>query len=196
MAERGFAAFSAREVARRIGYSVGTIYNVFPSLDHLLMAITTRTFDLWAEHLRSCLANSGDDRIGALVNGYFSFARANRNLWMAIYDHRLPSGITYSETDAKRRAALTAIVVEEVAADIGVPVSDALRRLARSLIATVHGHCSFELNATFELMGETNPAEMALQRVREALGAEKRKWSGREDSNLRPLPPEDSALPG
>ena len=23
-----------------------------------------------------------------------------------------------------------------------------------------------------------------------------RKWSGREDSNLRPLPPEDSALPG
>ena len=22
------------------------------------------------------------------------------------------------------------------------------------------------------------------------------KWSGREDSNLRPLPPEDSALPG
>src|SRR3546814_5122116 len=24
----------------------------------------------------------------------------------------------------------------------------------------------------------------------------RRKWSGREDSNLRPLPPEDSALPG
>jgi hypothetical protein len=25
---------------------------------------------------------------------------------------------------------------------------------------------------------------------------EAKKWSGREDSNLRPLPPEDSALPG
>ena len=25
---------------------------------------------------------------------------------------------------------------------------------------------------------------------------EQEKWSGREDSNLRPLPPEDSALPG
>jgi hypothetical protein len=23
-----------------------------------------------------------------------------------------------------------------------------------------------------------------------------KKWSGKEDSNLRPLPPEDSALPG
>ena len=38
MAQSGFAAFSAREVARRIGYSVGTIYNVFDSLDHLIFA--------------------------------------------------------------------------------------------------------------------------------------------------------------
>ena len=27
-------------------------------------------------------------------------------------------------------------------------------------------------------------------------GGPKQTWSGREDSNLRPLPPEDSALPG
>jgi AcrR family transcriptional regulator len=42
MTELGFARFSAREVAKRIGYSVGTVYNVFGSADALLLAINTR----------------------------------------------------------------------------------------------------------------------------------------------------------
>ncbi|MEO0642572.1 MAG: helix-turn-helix domain-containing protein, partial [Pseudomonadota bacterium] len=33
IAERGFAKFSGREAARRAGYTVGTLYNVFGSLD-------------------------------------------------------------------------------------------------------------------------------------------------------------------
>src|SRR5215203_2362034 len=140
MRERGFAAFSAREVARRVGYSVGTIYNVFPSLDHLLAAINTATFDGWAEHLRALLATNPADRIRALVEGYFSFARKNRTLWMAIYDHRLPAGMALPETDATRRAALTAIVIAEVARALKVEVSAEVARLARSLIAAVHGH--------------------------------------------------------
>ena len=169
MRERGFAAFSAREVARRVGYSVGTIYNVFPSLHHLLAAINTATFDRWAEHLRALLATNPADRIRALVEGYFSFARENRTLWMAIYDHRLPAGMALPETDAARRAALTAIVIAEVARALQVEVSADVARLARSLIAAVHGHCLFELNGTFELMNEPDPVEMALARVRDSL---------------------------
>jgi AcrR family transcriptional regulator len=169
MRERGFAGFSAREVARRVGYSVGTIYNVFPSLDHLLAAINTATFDDWADHLRLLLARNPDDRIRALVEGYFSFARNNRNLWMAIYDHRFPPEMAIPEADAARRAGLTSIVIEEVARALDTAASPPIARLARSLIATVHGHCVFDLNGTFELMGEADPAGMALGRVREVL---------------------------
>ena len=63
MAETGFAGFSAREVARRIGYSIGTIYNVFESLDHLLIAINGRTFELWTAYLAKRIAEGGEDRI-------------------------------------------------------------------------------------------------------------------------------------
>ncbi|MDQ3478393.1 MAG: TetR/AcrR family transcriptional regulator [Pseudomonadota bacterium] len=172
LAEHGFAGFSARGVARAIGYSVGTIYNVFPSLDHLLIAINTRTFEQWAEHLLSALRQSDGDRIRSLVEGYFSFARHNPNLWTAIYDHRLPPGISLSAADVERRAALTRIVVEEVARDIGETPFDHLQRLARSLVATVHGHCAFDLSGSFELMGEREPVQLALDRVRQALAAE------------------------
>jgi AcrR family transcriptional regulator len=174
MAEQGFSHFSARQVARAIGYSVGTIYNLFPSLDYLLLAINTRTFMLWTDHLRSRLECAGSDRIRALVEAYFSFARENPKLWMAIYDHRLPSGMTMPEEDAQRRAALTGIVVQEVANVVPDRPLEQIHHLARSLIATVHGHCAFDLNGTFALMGVTDAVEMALDRVRQSLAAQGR----------------------
>src|SRR3546814_11701822 len=84
MAESGFAKFSSREVAKRIGYSVGTLYNVFGSYDRLVAAINTRTFDLWAAFLERRLASRPRDRIAALVEGYFRFASETTNIWMAI----------------------------------------------------------------------------------------------------------------
>lgn len=171
MAEQGFAGFSAREVAKRIGYSIGTIYNVFGSYDRLILAINTETFRVWADHLRARLEEAGTDRIRALVEGYFSFARENTNLWMAIYDHRLPPGTMLPDEFQRDRGPLAEIVVREVAAALPEAIRDRAPRLARSLIATVHGHCTFALNGTFELMGVTEPVELALSRVRESLAA-------------------------
>lgn len=173
MAQTGFAAFSAREVARRVGYSVGTIYNMFESLDHLLIAINSRTFELWTDHLRMRVESSPGDRIRALVEAYFDFARDNRNLWMAIYDHRLPPGMAMPGKDMEARRALTQIVFDEVARELPARSAEDVEHLARSMIATVHGHCTYELNGSFELMGERQPVELALSRVREAISAAK-----------------------
>jgi len=171
LAEVGFSRFSAREVAKRIGYSIGTIYNVFGTHDRLVLAINTRTFRLWADHLRARLDASDGDRIRTLVEGYFSFARENPNLWMAIYDHRLPPDVTMPPEFDEQRRELTEIVAREIAAALPEPRREEAPRLARSLIATVHGHCTFALNGSFALMGETEPFELALARVRESLAA-------------------------
>ena len=172
MAEVGFARFSAREVAKRVGYSIGTIYNVFGSYDRLVLAINTRTFALWAEHLRGRLApggiGAGEDRIAALVAGYFAFAREHPHLWMAIYDHRLPPGVGMPAEDEATRTVLTGIVADEIARALGSERAD-LAALTRSLVATVHGHCHFALTGAFALMGEDDPEGAALARVRETL---------------------------
>lgn len=174
MAEAGFAHFSAREVAKRVGYSIGTLYNVFGSHDRLILAINTLTFRQWAEHLSDRLEAARGDRIRSLVEGYFSFARDNPNLWMAIYDHRLPPGTVMPEEFEAQRAGLTEIVVREVAAALPEAARGQAPRLARSLIATVHGHCTFDLNGSFALMGEAEPVEVALGRVRDSLAAASR----------------------
>ena len=171
MAETGYARFSAREVAKRIGYSIGTIYNVFGSLDALLLAINGRTFMLWADWLRAKLAVAGEDRIAALVGGYFDFATRNTNLWMAIYDHRLSPGTDLPDAARVVRAGLTGIVEDEIALALPEAMRDQAPALARSLVALVHGHCFFALNGTFTLLGEQQPEAAALARVWEALNA-------------------------
>lgn len=169
MAEVGFARFSAREVAKRIGYSIGTLYNVFGTLDQLLIAINTRTFQLWAEEVRAALERSGPDRIRCLVEAYFGFARANRQSWTAIYDHHLPPDVVLSDEQNQRRGGLTQIIVDEVVAVLPSRAQADAPRLARSLIAVVHGHCVYDLNGSFALMGIEQPMELALERVRESL---------------------------
>lgn len=174
MAERGFARFSAREAARRAGYTVGTIYHVFGTLDAYLLAINSVTFRQWAGCLEQALAGvepQGDDRLAALVIAYFGFAEQHANAWMAIYDHRIDRGAAIAAQDVAAREALTAIVDREVCAWLGVSPDDGTRRLVRSLVATVHGHCALWLCGSFALMQETDPAAQALARVREVLAA-------------------------
>ncbi|WP_420138555.1 TetR/AcrR family transcriptional regulator [Sphingomonas sp.] len=169
LAEVGFARFSAREVAKRIGYSIGTLYNVFGTYDRFLVALNTRTFQLWAKDLRTALDACEGDRIRCLVESYFRFAHANRNLWLAIYDHHLPADFVMPEEHDWLRSELTHIVVHEVTAVLPEAVKPDAPTLTRSLLASVHGHCVFDLSGSFALMGQEEPVEMALARVRDTL---------------------------
>jgi AcrR family transcriptional regulator len=174
MAELGFAKFSARAAARRSGYSVGTIYNVFGSLDNYLLAINGRTFRHWSAWLEEALSAAppqGLGRIEALVRAYFAFAEGNLNLWMAIYDHRIDRSVAIASQDEAARDALTWIVDREVLAWLEHGDEAATQRLVRSLIATVHGHCALWLSGSFALLREDDPAGQAVARVLEALAA-------------------------
>lgn len=88
---------------------------------------------------------------------------------MAIYDHRIDRSIEVPAEDEPAREALTGIVDREVAAALHGHDGDDMRRLVRSLIATVHGHCALWLTGSYALMREEEPAGQALARVTEIL---------------------------
>jgi AcrR family transcriptional regulator len=169
MEEVGFARFSAREVAKRIGYSVGTLYNVFGSLNRLLLAVNARTIALWVAAIEARLADERQDRIVALVESYFAFAQGHYNAWSAIYDHRSPAGEPLPDWYGEALASLIGIMIREVAAALPETRREEAPKLARSLLATVHGHCVFALDGTFALLGETAPLTLAIARVKEGL---------------------------
>jgi hypothetical protein len=72
-------------------------------------------------------------------------------------------------------AELIGIAVAEIAAELPDATLEAVLPLARSLVATVHGHCVFALYRTFSMLGETAPIDAALARVREAIDAARSK---------------------
>jgi AcrR family transcriptional regulator len=170
LSEVGLARFSARDVAKRIGYSIGTLYNVFGSYDGLILAINTRTLTAWVAHLRDLLAVAKkQDRIAALVRGYFEFARANPRAWIAIFEHNMADGGPAPDWYLAVVAEVMGIAQAEISAALPNAGHKEVASLARSLVATVHGHCLFALYRTFDLLGETAPVDAALARVREAI---------------------------
>ena len=174
LAETGLQRFSAREVAKRIGYSIGTLYNVFGSLDGLILALNARTITAWSAQLRARLAAAADDRIATLVRAYFEFAADNPKTWIAIFETRMADGGPAPDWYQALVADLMSIVAGEVAVALPNAGEAAVLSLTRSLVATVHGHCVFTLYRTFDMLGETAPIELALMRVREALEAARR----------------------
>jgi AcrR family transcriptional regulator len=178
MEEVGFAHFSAREVAKRIGYSIGTIYNVFGSYDALILAINGRTLALWRDHLERRLAQSAGSaetgravRLKQAITAYFEFAEKHRHAWAAIYDFRLPEDTAPPESYQNQVRAIFEIVIAEVRHALPLERQDRAEALTRSLLATVHGHCVFAMNGTFAMLGEDQPVEAALLRVTEAITA-------------------------
>jgi AcrR family transcriptional regulator len=78
VAESGAAALSMREVARRIGYTVGALYIVFTNLDDLIVHLNEQTI----LELRTALerirgrANQPAQNLRLLVAAYLGFALA------------------------------------------------------------------------------------------------------------------------
>ena len=169
ISEVGFARFSAREVAKRIGYSIGTLYNVFGTYDQLVLAINGRTLDLWLDYLESRLHEATGDRLRIAIDAYFEFAVVHRHAWTALYDFRLPDDEPPPEDYQRKVNDITAVVVREIAAAVRPEHAGKAPALARSLLATVHGHCFFTLNGSFRIMGETDPLGAARERVNDAL---------------------------
>lgn len=89
----GITGLSAREIARMIGYSPGTLYNIFENLDDVLLTLQVQLMGRTLEHMRRVPLGSDSERnVEALAQGYVDFALVNRRMWNLFLAHSLPPG--------------------------------------------------------------------------------------------------------
>ncbi len=87
----GLAGLTARRIAKNIGCSVGTLYNVFDSLDTLIIHLNGTTFDALYEELKKIEASKdAGTAVRRVVDAYLYFVRENSNNWSVIFDHVWP----------------------------------------------------------------------------------------------------------
>lgn len=84
----GINGLSARAVAKEIGYSPGTLYNVFRNLDDLILTIERTLLQEGLAALRAVPRhNRPGDQLRALAECYIAFALRNRRLWNVLFQH-------------------------------------------------------------------------------------------------------------
>lgn len=136
----GLMGLSAREIARRIGYSPGTIYNVFENLDDLVLTIEGRLLDRLSQVLDDLPSTiGGKPAVHQLARAYFDFTQQNPRLWNLLFEHHLPQGREIPSWYQSKLEALLARVELTLRSVMVDADPQALRRAARNLWSAVHG---------------------------------------------------------
>ncbi|MCZ6764754.1 MAG: TetR/AcrR family transcriptional regulator [Alphaproteobacteria bacterium] len=89
----GYPNLTMRKVAETIGYSVGTLYNLFDNLDDMILTANGRTLDA----LDTALANAGitgapEADLAALLDRYLAFTAERPGRWSMLYEHTMKDG--------------------------------------------------------------------------------------------------------
>jgi AcrR family transcriptional regulator len=76
-----------------IGYSPGTLYNIFENLDDVLLTLQVQLMGRTVEHLKRVpIGSDGEKNIEDLAHAYVDFALVNRRMWNLFLAHSLPPG--------------------------------------------------------------------------------------------------------
>ena len=137
----GLRGLTARKIADRIGYSPGTIYNVFDNLDAVIVHMDAWLLDRLYEEL-DLPGTAGADpeqALKALARRYMDFIAAHRNLWEVLFEHRLPEGQELPDWYPPKLDRLLALIEDAIAPLYGAGDDAGRARAVRVLWSGVHG---------------------------------------------------------
>jgi AcrR family transcriptional regulator len=173
IAERGYQALRARELAGEVGCAVGSIYNVFPDIDALILGVKAQTLDALEADVLAQLgpfdAKTPAEAAGRFLElgrVYVEFAHRHWRLWSSAFEHASPESPALAAYMRRLDAILTNI---EQPLNALLPDREPAERrlLARALFAGVHGIVSLGLGGK---LGSITLAQLHWQ-VQAILGA-------------------------
>ena len=137
--KEGLRGIGARKIAREIGYTIGTIYNVFEDLDDLVLQLNARTQDELFEATRHI--EMGDDpaaNLKALAVAHVAYVEAHPRLWSVVFEAPTPEG-GLPDWYVASVTRLTARVQEAIAGLVPDDMARERRHHARVLWSSFHG---------------------------------------------------------
>jgi AcrR family transcriptional regulator len=138
---KGGQSLTTRAVAKRIGYSPGTLYVIFKNIDDLKFELNARTLAQLRGQLAETLAVPGDpqkklQRMGRI---YLEFALASPNLWRLMFEHQLPADEAIPAVVTEQTDALLAIVAGVFAEIVPADSDLSVANIAAAFWSALHG---------------------------------------------------------
>jgi AcrR family transcriptional regulator len=88
VSKQGISALSTRKVAAEIGYSAGTLYQVFNNLDDLIFQLNNRTLARLQSHMLQQQRFDAMNRLKRYGHCYVEFAAQQPQLWHLLFEHK------------------------------------------------------------------------------------------------------------
>lgn len=140
---QGLDGLTTRNIADAIGYSPGTLYNVFENLDDLIIRLNAQTLDILYRRL-SDIAMTGDagQDLRTLLASYRTFQMTQPALWTALFDYRLTDDQELPDWYLAKVDRVMSLIERALAPLFSGGEREDLENAARILWAGVHGICS------------------------------------------------------
>lgn len=151
----GFQSLTARKVASKIGYTVGTLYHVFRNFDDLVIHLNARTIDEMADLIQKSVRRkrSPESRIRTMTEVYVGYATEHPDRWRLVFEHQAPRGLPTPELMKVRRDVLFEMVAENLRALSPRHVKQEIDHTATALWSGIHGICILALTGKLYLGG-------------------------------------------
>ncbi|MEP0208680.1 MAG: TetR/AcrR family transcriptional regulator [Paracoccaceae bacterium] len=148
---RGLAALRARDVTKDAGCALGSLYNAFEDLDLLILAVNSRTLTRLDSALATALSNAPApaEAMQNLARAYLSFAIENRQLWAALFDHRMPADQTIPDWHLKEHETLFSRLMVPIGQLAPALDEQTCALRARTIFSAVHGIVKLSLEDRF-----------------------------------------------
>jgi AcrR family transcriptional regulator len=91
--KQGVRKLSTRQIAARMGYSAGTLYQLFDNLDDIILHVNAKTLDGLIEVCDDVDFTTGPEAsLYDLADRYIDYTSRNPSLWNSVFEHSLPNG--------------------------------------------------------------------------------------------------------
>jgi AcrR family transcriptional regulator len=137
----GVQKLTTRAVAKRIGYSVGTLYVIFKNADDLKFAINAGTLTELRNRLSVAIEqiNEPERRLMSMAQYYLDFGLASPNLWRLMFEHQLPGEEPMPEEITSQTDALIEIISNAFRELVPELTEQQVKSVAAAFWASLHG---------------------------------------------------------
>jgi AcrR family transcriptional regulator len=160
--QEGLRALTARSLAAAIGYSPGTLYNLFENLDELALHVNASTLDtLYDAVAQDGISGEPEGDLKRMLQRYLAFLDANPALWSAIFDYRRPTAASLPQWYLGRVQRLMQLIERALSPLFAAGEDRELRQAAAVLWSSLHGICTLAQDGRLSLVSAQSVPQMA-----------------------------------
>ncbi len=162
ISREGIEGVSARKVAHKIGYTVGTLYQAFDNINELILHANAFSLSELLRTLNQAYQkySQPEQRLAAMAITYLQYAQNHRNHWAAIFLYSIPKDFPLPDWYQARVDALFALVENALRPLAPHSSSQQIKTASSVLWSSVHGICILHIDDKLFSNKNNSPKEL------------------------------------